>query len=245
MKLEKVPLDRVPWVQPTLRTHLNWDWINYMVEDVKKHGVQNPPHLAKKDNQYIPIDGWHRVYCAKKAGLKEIDAFVYEEGEVDPFILGLRLNMMQQSLDPISLAHAIKELIFNRHLSWKQVEDITGISDPHLRRLLTLLDLPEDTQRKIAAGELPAFGREAQKQPRPQYVGGAQIKPLSENREWNEHRGHFVEGTGKKREGGVRCPVCGQFPVKGTGKWVWFCPEHEDAYSAVLEYVYSGEWARE
>jgi ParB/RepB/Spo0J family partition protein len=222
VKLEKVPVDKITQLTPKLRIYINDEWVNYFSEDVKRHGVQDPPHLTRIGEYYSPIDGWHRVQAAKKAGLKEIDAFVYNEGEVDPFISGLRLNMVQQSLDPISLAYAIRELAFNRRMAWKQIEEITGISERHLREFLKLLDLPESEQKKIALGIMPAFGEEAQ----------------------NKLKRGFRRHGGEQGGFGVRCPVCGRFPEKGVGKWIYFCPEHEDAYSETLGWIMSGEWKR-
>jgi hypothetical protein len=222
MKLMKVPVERITQMTTRLRVYISEEWLSYFAQDVGKHGVQNPPHLLRTGDYYGVIDGWHRVEAARKAGLREIDAFVYEEGEVDPFILGLRLNMMQQSLDPVSLAYAIRELAFSRRLPWKQIEEITGLSERHLRRFLELLSLPEEEQRQIALGLKPAFETEPEK----------------------PHPGHNVRHGGKQGGSGVRCPICGRFPEKGKGKWIYFCPQHEDEYAEILGWIMSGEWKR-
>jgi hypothetical protein len=218
----KVPVEKIMQLTPKLRIYINEEWLGYFTQDVGKYGIQNPPHLIRIGDYYSPIDGWHRIQAAKKAGLKEIDAFVYEEGEVDPFILGLRLNMMQQSLDPISLAYAIRELAFSRRLTWKQIEEITGLSERHLRRFLELLEKPEEEQRQIALGLKPAFETEPEK----------------------PHPGHNVRHGGKQGGSGIRCPICGSFPEKGKGKWIYFCPQHEDEYAEILGWIMSGEWKR-
>ena len=222
MKLETVPLNRIAQMTPIIRAYRDEDWLNFLTEDVKKHGIQSPPHLIKKGEYYSPIDGWHRVQAAKKAGLTEIQAFVYDENEVDPFILGFRLNLMQQNLDPISIAHAIRELIYTYHKTWKEIEHLTGFSERHCRDFLQLLSLPEKEQMEIAAGNKPAFGKEARKRLNRDFPVGDRKQPLYQ----------------------VRCPVCGAFPEKGMGKWIYFCKNHEEEVDWVLGLYLSGEYKR-
>jgi ParB/RepB/Spo0J family partition protein len=205
MRFEKIPLNRIAQLTSLVRLYRGGEWLNFMAEDIRKHGVQTPIHAVRVGDRFSPVDGWHRVEAARRVGLSEIPAFVYEEGEVDPFILSLRLNMLQKSLDPISIASAIHELVYKRRLEWKQVEEITGLSDTHCQRLLRLLNLPDDVKEEIAAGIKPPFAGEVQIELRPHNVEGARRKPGSR----------------------VQCLICGRFPEKGRGRWIYFCEDHK------------------
>ena len=223
MKLQKVPVDRIRQLTPLIRLYRGEDWVNFLAEDIRKHGMHTPPHLIKKGEYYSPIDGWHRCRAAKKAGLKEIWAFVYEEDEVDPEILGFRLNMLQRSLDPISIAEFINNLRHRRGYSWRRIQEITGFSERHCMRFLKLLELDEKTKYEIAWGLRPAFSDQ---------------KVLPGKRQNVTYRK-------KPGEGGVRCPICGAYPSRGGGHWIYICSSHQDAYEATMTWLTRGGWREE
>jgi len=223
MKLQKIPVDKIAQMTPLIRLYRGEDWVNFLARDIKEHGLHTPPHVIRKGEYYSPIDGWHRCRAAKKAGLKEIWAFVYEEGEVDPEIFGFRLNMLQRSLDPISIANFIHNLRYRRRYDWSKIQEITGFTERHCRNFLDLLKLDEKTKEEIAWGLRPAFSK------------GKVIQ--GRGKSFTHHR--------KSTGGGVRCPICGAFPSRGEGRWIYICNSHEDVYDAVMTWIMREGWKEE
>jgi len=220
MKLQKIPTDKIVQMTPLIRLYRGEDWVNFLARDIKEHGIHTPPHVIRKGEYYSPIDGWHRCRAAKKAGLKTIWAFVYEENEVDPEILGFRLNMLQRSLDPISIANFIHNLRYRRKYDWAQIQEITGFTERHCRNFLKLLDLDEKTKEEIAWGLRPAF---------------SDVKVI-------RGKGKNFTHRRKPSGGGVRCPICGAFPSRGEGHWIYICNSHEGVYEAVMGWIMGEGW---
>jgi len=219
-KLVRVKVENIQQLTPRVRLYIDEDYLSRLIKDIQRHGIQQPPVLKYMGNdKYSPIDGWHRIEAAKRLGIKEIDAYVYYSEEIDPFIEGLRRNTFQKTLDPISIAYGIRELV-NRGLSWKQIEELTGFSEKHCRRYLKLLQLPKEVQDKIGRGEIAPFGKEVAR-----YL-----------------KGQNVPSKPKKPSNGVRCPICGCFPEKGKGKWIWICEDHLDIYNLTIKWLNTGAY---
>jgi len=216
-RLEKVHVKNIHQLTSRVRMYIDEEYLNRMIEDVRKHEILQPPILIKVDNGlYSIVDGFHRIEAAKKIGMEYVDALVYDKDETDPFIEGFRRNLFQKSLDPISIAYGIRELL-NKHLSWDEIEELTGFSEKHCRRYLQLLNLPQDIQDRIGRGELSPFGEEVKK-----YVEGQNVRKSS-----------------KKTSNLVRCPICGCFPEKGKGKWLYFCEDHVTQYTITFQWLKS------
>jgi ParB/RepB/Spo0J family partition protein len=201
------------------------EWTQKFKEIISRDGVKDPivvyePEDFSEKGEYELIDGKTRLLAAREAKLAKIPILIIDKPSEDLLLEAGYRNLWQKDLDPISAAKLAYHILKRLNLDFEKASEAMGISETHFRRLLLLLSLPEEVKEKIALGIMPAFGEEAQ----------------------NLKRLHFVSSDKKKSAFGVRCPVCGHFPEKGRGKWIYFCSSHEDLHSETLEWIMSGEW---
>jgi len=52
----------------------------------------------------------------------------------------------------------------------------------------------------------------------------------------------FRNNSEKWRRRPVRCIMCGKYPERKKGFWIYFCEEHEDDYYNALETIMRKDW---
>lgn len=106
--------------------------------------------------EYVVIDGNRRLAAAALAGLEELRIDVNDDLAVsaaDILESALIANIHRVDVPPIDQARAIKELL-TKHGSQEAVAKRLGKSGAWVSQRLALLQLPEDLQEKVEAGEL-------------------------------------------------------------------------------------------
>ena len=129
---------------------------------IAKTNVKDPIRIYKPDDfdkhgEYELIDGHTRLLAARILRLKEIPALLVDKPKNGAFVESAYLNAWQQDLDPISYAHYAEQVVRKYMFDFNKAAEELGISERHIRRLLQLLNLPEDEKRQIALGETSAF----------------------------------------------------------------------------------------
>jgi ParB/RepB/Spo0J family partition protein len=198
------------------------EWQKYFEEQIRVQGIRDPLHVLKQEDGYLLLEGRTRYQAACNVGISQVPCVVYEKLDVDPYVFAIQMNMLKKELSIVSLTCCFYDLYFEKGWTVAKIAGTFNLDRSHVYRLIKLNELPKEELEKIEAGLRPAFP-EAHKK---------------------AHLSHCETTSGKKGGFGVRCPFCGCFPEKGKGKWIYFCPEHEDAYPEVLELIMSGEWKR-
>jgi ParB family chromosome partitioning protein len=98
--------------------------------------------------------GHRRLVACRLAGLHEVPVIIRTMSEAEQLTAMLAENIQREALNPVQTARGCQAL--REHgKTLEQVAVGTGLSSETVRKHLQLLTLPEDLQRRCAAGELP------------------------------------------------------------------------------------------
>ncbi len=106
--------------------------------------------------KWVIIAGERRWRAALRAGLEAIDC-VFFEGELSRGeLLAQQLieNLLRGDLRPVEEARAVRLVLDLNGWTGKQLAEALRIPASKVTRSLALLDLPDDLQERVEAGEL-------------------------------------------------------------------------------------------
>jgi ParB family chromosome partitioning protein len=108
--------------------------------------------------KWVIIAGERRWRATRRAGLPTIDC-VFVEGELSKGeLLAQQLieNLLREDLRAVEEAKAFRQLLTLNAWTGKQVADALRVPASKVTRSLALLDLPDDLQERVEAGNLAA-----------------------------------------------------------------------------------------
>lgn len=121
--------------------------------------TQLQPIVAyRHNNKFIIIDGERRWRAAKLSGVAKVDVLVVETPPEACNRLRQQLiaNIQRENLTPIEKARAMDLLMKSTKRTASEVSLDLGISPASISKLLALLVLPEEIQKKVDNGEIAA-----------------------------------------------------------------------------------------
>lgn len=151
----ELPIEKIKPDPNQPRTNFDEGALQELANSIKKHGVRQPIEVEyKEENDFFQIVSGERRYRASQiAGLDHMPCVIREVADKDRLAIQLIENIQREDLSPIDKARGLLE--YKRSLGpksqWKEVEEITGISERRRQQFLALLDLPEDMQDEIVA----------------------------------------------------------------------------------------------
>jgi ParB family chromosome partitioning protein len=133
-----------------------------LADSVRAHGLLQPVLVAELSEaldgiSYQLIAGERRLLAARKAGLAEVPCIVRPAGRRDMLELALVENIHRSDLNPMEKAGAYRELADQFGLTQEQIAERVGQPRATVANYLRLLDLADEVQALVAAGEL-TFG---------------------------------------------------------------------------------------
>jgi ParB family transcriptional regulator, chromosome partitioning protein len=140
------------------RKDFDQDALAELAASLKARGQLQPIRVRWDEGlgKWIVIAGERRYRAALQAGLSTL-ACIEAKGpltEDDTLEDQLVENCLREDLKPIEQAKAFKALLQRRRYSYRQLAESLHISHQAIVRALALLDLPEDIQGRVEAGEL-------------------------------------------------------------------------------------------
>ncbi len=107
---------------------------------------------------WVIISGERRWRATKLAGLPTIDCHFHEAGLTRSEVLEQQLieNLLREDLQPMEEARAFSTLMDINGWNGKKLALALRIPASKVSRTLALLRLPEEIQRRVARGEIPA-----------------------------------------------------------------------------------------
>ena len=111
-------------------------------------------------SKWVIIAGERRWRATRRAGLPTLDC-VFVDGELSRGELltqQLIENLLREDLRPVEEAKAFRELLALNDWTGKQLADALRVPASKVTRSLALLELPDDLQEQVEAGQLPARG---------------------------------------------------------------------------------------
>jgi ParB family chromosome partitioning protein len=148
-------IDRDP-AQP--REEFDEESLGRLAESLKARGQLQPIRVRWDEGRgvYLILCGERRWRAAKLAGLATVSALIVE-GELDPDeLLAIQLveNCLRDDLKPIEQARAFKTLMERKGWSTRQLARELAVVQPHVVRMLALLELPEAIRERVEQGGL-------------------------------------------------------------------------------------------
>jgi ParB/RepB/Spo0J family partition protein len=153
-------------IRDNVRTEFTEDEIARMGKSLKDHGQLAPIRVAPAADapgKYDLLMGERRVRGARHAGLETLEAIVEEDRPSPSRILALQLveNVLREDLSPLDLAHGFRQVMEGNGWNGSRLAEELHVHPSTVTRALALLDLPEDLQVRVNAGELsPGVARE-------------------------------------------------------------------------------------
>ncbi|HEX6146623.1 MAG TPA: ParB/RepB/Spo0J family partition protein [Acidimicrobiia bacterium] len=151
-----VAVDRITVNPDQPRSRFDDDSLEEMAASMKEVGVLQPIVVTGGDDGYVLVAGERRWRAAKRAGLTEIPAVVRESTGQPTLVEALIENVQRQDLTPLEEAHAYQQLLENYGMTQEQVASRVGKSRPAISNTLRLLQLPQEVQDMVDAGDLSA-----------------------------------------------------------------------------------------
>ena len=106
------------------------------------------------DGTYELVAGERRWRAAALAGLERVPALVRTADERERLELALVENMVREDLNPIEVARACAALLEDFGQSASTLGERLGRSRPAIANLVRLLELPDEVQALVVAGDL-------------------------------------------------------------------------------------------
>ncbi len=156
--IQQIPLDRIIG-REQVRKRFDDESLAGLSQSMRESGLHEPIHLLRLGgDKYTLLTGERRVRAARKAGWATISAIVEEVdlGDGDVLVRQLIENVQRENLNPIETAKGIHALMNALGINAAQAASKVGLAAGTVSKLLSLLSLPEELQKRIDAGEIPA-----------------------------------------------------------------------------------------
>jgi ParB family chromosome partitioning protein len=155
-----IPMDRIVADPDQPRKEFDEGAIDDLAASLKARGQLQPIRVrwSPDSDRWIIIAGERRYRAAVKAGLPSLLCVEAKGTMTADEILEDQLieNCVREDLKPIEQARAFEALVERRGCSYRQLAEILNISHMAVSRAIALLELPEDVQDRVTAGELAA-----------------------------------------------------------------------------------------
>lgn len=159
-KVGTVEINRVVPDPDQPRAEFAEDAIERLAQSIREKGQLLPIHVrwSETAKKWIVISGERRWRATLQAGLPTIDCYFQEKPLAPSEILEQQLveNLLREDLKPIEQARAFAGLMELNGWNGKQVAEALRVQPSTVSRALALLRLPDDIQKQVDAGDIPA-----------------------------------------------------------------------------------------
>jgi ParB family chromosome partitioning protein len=142
------------------RVEFSQDAIERLAQSILDKGQLAPIRVrwSAELEKWVIISGERRWRATRHAQLPTIDCYFHEGELAKPEILEQQLieNLLREDLAPVEEGKAFRSLMEINKWNGKQVADALRIPASKVSRALSLLELPDDVQLKVDAGEIAA-----------------------------------------------------------------------------------------
>ena len=139
------------------RTSIDSTDLETLTASVKQHGIIQPLLVSEAPDGatgYTLIAGERRLRAARAAGLTRVPVTIRQSTPQELLELALIENLQRLDLSALEEAAAYRGLIDQFALTQQQVADRVGRSRTAIANTLRLLDLSDQEQASLSAGEL-------------------------------------------------------------------------------------------
>jgi ParB family chromosome partitioning protein len=153
---KSLPISQIRVNRQQPRTTFAEQALDELTASVKRHGIMQPLVVrpAGNDGQYELIAGERRLRAARQAGLAEVPVTLRECSDQESLELALIENLQREDLNPLERAEAYRKYLDDTGSTTDELAERLGQSRPNVANHLRLLNLADEVQQMVAAGEL-------------------------------------------------------------------------------------------
>lgn len=161
---ERIPVTEVP-IESVIpnpqqpRTVMDPAKLQELTDSILTYGVIQPLLVTEAEGQdgqrvYQLIAGERRLRAARAAGLERVPVTVRQSTSQELLEIAIVENIQRADLNPLEEASAYQRLIDEFSLTQQQVAERVGRSRTAIANTLRLVELPNEIQASISAGEI-------------------------------------------------------------------------------------------
>ncbi|MCS6766114.1 MAG: ParB/RepB/Spo0J family partition protein [Candidatus Protistobacter heckmanni] len=137
------------------RTRMDEDALQELADSIRAQGLMQPILVRAVDGgKYEIIAGERRFRAAALAGLSEVPVLVKQVADQSAAAMALIENIQREDLNPLEEAQGIQRLIREFDFTHEQAAGAVGRSRSAVSNLLRLLNLAQQVQIMLMAGDL-------------------------------------------------------------------------------------------
>ena len=126
-----------------------------LAQSIRQQGLITPVTVRQMpDGTYQLVAGERRLRASRKAGLKEIPAYIRTATDTQMMEMALVENIQRSDLNAIEVAQAYNQLIEECRLTHEELSERVGKDRSTITNYLRLLSLPEATQDALRGGQI-------------------------------------------------------------------------------------------
>lgn len=153
--ISEISIDSVetnPW-QP--RSDFDEEALQNLAESIKVQGIIQPITVRSLNaSTYQLISGERRLQASKKAGLKQIPAYIRTADDQQMLEMALIENIQRENLNAIEIALSYQRLLAECDLKQEELGGRVGKNRSTVTNYLRLLKLPPDIQVALRDGQI-------------------------------------------------------------------------------------------
>ncbi|MBI5201533.1 MAG: ParB/RepB/Spo0J family partition protein [Elusimicrobia bacterium] len=152
----KVPIDKIRPNHLQPRRYFDAEKLSELSASIRAHGLAQPLVVSSDpDGTFELIAGERRLRACELAGLKEVDVVVRQpENDKQRLALALIENLQREDLNAVETALGYVRLMREFGINQTDLGQVVGKSKQTISNTLRMLDLPEEIQKAIQAGQL-------------------------------------------------------------------------------------------
>ena len=137
------------------RREFDVDGLRQLAASIEAHGIIQPITLRKvRASKFQIISGERRFRAAQQAGLTELPAYIREADDQSLLEMALVENIQRQDLNPLEVGMSFRHLMEECDLTQESLAKRVGMGRSSVANFLRMLELPEQLQGMLRAGQL-------------------------------------------------------------------------------------------
>jgi ParB family chromosome partitioning protein len=154
-KLRSIAIELIKSSPHQARETFDEQFLEGLSRSLKARGLLQPIVVQEIGDGFELVAGEQRLRAARLAGWAIIDALVVPKmTEMEAALAGMLENQQRRNLNPIEVARGYKRLTEFFNLSHAQLAEFLGVSKTAVTRSMSMLELPEDVQQRVARREI-------------------------------------------------------------------------------------------
>jgi ParB/RepB/Spo0J family partition protein len=124
----QVEVDKILIPEDRVTSMLDAEILEELERSIRQHGILQPLQLANLNGQLVLIDGLHRLYIAKKLGMKTVPAIIKPMTEDQLLITNLIMNRQRGKSNPAHEARILTKLVEEYGYDFDKAAELLGMS---------------------------------------------------------------------------------------------------------------------